>query len=81
MWLAKPVYEALPFYYLGAGVAAIVAGLFVDYGYWAEGCLAAGFVALVGGAVVLLKRRAYRASRSRLDFEEVEAPKLDPRDS
>lgn len=77
MWLARPVYEALPYYYLGVGVAAVVVGLCVDYGYWAEGCLAAGFAALVAGAVLLLKRRAYRASRSRLDFDEVKPPTLD----
>lgn len=77
MWLSKPVYESLPYYYAGAGIVAVVIGLLVDYGYWAEGCFAAGILAIVAGAVLLLKRRAYRTSRSRLDFDEVKPPKLD----
>lgn len=77
MWLARPVYESLPYYYLGAGVAAGVLGLFIDYGYWAEASFAAGFVAVVAGAVLLLKRRAYRTSRSRREFDEVRPPRLD----
>lgn len=81
MWLSKPVYESLPYYYLGLGVAALVAGLFLDYAYWAEGCFVAGLIGLVAGAVVLLKRRAYRASRSRLDFDDVKPPRLDGTDT
>ncbi len=77
MWLSKPVYESLPYYYAGAGIVAVVIGLFVDYGRWAEGCFAAGILAIVAGVVLLLRRRAYRTSRSRLDFDEVKPPKLD----
>lgn len=81
MWLSKPVYEALPYYYLGGGVAALVAGVLIDYGYWAESCFVAGLIGLVAGVVVLLKRRAYRASRSRLDFDDVKPPRLDDTDT
>lgn len=77
MWLSKPVYESLPYYYLVAGIAALGLGWFLDLGYWPEVCFAAGFIALVAGAVLLLKRRAYRASRSRLDFDDVKPPRLD----
>lgn len=77
MWLSKPVYEQLPYYYLGLGAAAVAAGLVVDAGYWSDACLLAGLIAFVLGVVVLLKRRAYRASRSRLDFDDVKPPKLD----
>lgn len=77
MWLSRPVYESLPYYYLGVGVAAVAAGFVVDYAYWAEGFFAAGCVSLVTGAVLLLRRRAYRTSRSRRDFDEVRPPSLD----
>lgn len=77
MWLPRTVYESLPFYYLGAGVVVAAIGFGVDYGYWAEACFATGLGALVAGAVLLLKRRAYRTSRSRLDFDEVKPPSLD----
>jgi Flp pilus assembly protein TadB len=70
MWLAKPLYELLPVYYIILGVLGLVVAVFVDYWYWAPICATAGFLGLVGGLVVLLKRRDYRASRSRLDFDE-----------
>lgn len=77
MWLSKSVYESLPYSYLAAGIAAVTAGLLVDYGYWPEVCFAVGLIGLVAGFVVLLKRRAYRASRSRLAFDEVKPRKID----
>lgn len=77
MWLSKSVYESLPWYYLAAGLVALGLGFFVDRGPWPEILFAAGFVGLVAGLVLLLKRRDYRASRSRMDFEDVERSRLD----
>ena len=65
MWLSKPLYEALPYYYIGIGVAALIASLYVNYWYWPLICTVVGVVGLVVGLVVLLKRRDYRRSRSR----------------
>jgi predicted MFS family arabinose efflux permease len=70
MWLSKPIYESLPYYYIAIGITAVLAGFYVDYWYWPQICTGVGFAGLVGGLVVLLKRRDYRASRSRLDFEQ-----------
>jgi sugar phosphate permease len=70
MWLAKPVYELLPYGYFVAGAAAIVAAAFADAWYWAQIFTVVGAACLVAGLVVLLKRRGYRASRSRVDFEK-----------
>lgn len=70
MWLSKPVYEGLPYYYMVFGAAALLAAFWVHRWYWPELCAAAGVAGLVAGLVVWLKRRDYRASRSRLDFEE-----------
>jgi ribose/xylose/arabinose/galactoside ABC-type transport system permease subunit len=70
MWLAKPVYESLPFYYMAVGVIALVAGLYVNYWYWPVICVTVGLASLLAGLVVWLKRRDYRASRSRLDFDQ-----------
>lgn len=65
MHLSHPVYEGLPWLYMGAGVAALgvsyligdshVVGLIVGL---------AGLAALLGGVVVLLRRRDYRHLRS-----------------
>jgi hypothetical protein len=70
MWLSKPVYEILPFCYVALGIVLTVAGFSFERAYWEEICVGAGITALVVGLVLLLKRRGYRASRSRLDFDE-----------
>jgi predicted MFS family arabinose efflux permease len=70
MWLARPVYEFLPYYYMALGVVAAVGGYSLDRWYWAEILGVAGALSLVGGLVLWLKRRAYRRSRSRLDVQD-----------
>ncbi|MCC5860339.1 MAG: hypothetical protein JJT93_00345 [Gammaproteobacteria bacterium] len=60
MWLSKPVYEALPFYYLLAGAALLGASLYLDEGVWQAGCIVLGLIGLLAGLVVWLKRRDYR---------------------
>lgn len=70
MWLSKPVYEGLPYYYMACGLAALLGTFWAHSWYWPEICAAAGVTSLVAGLVVWLKRRDYRSSRSRLDFEQ-----------
>ncbi len=70
MWLSKPLYESLPFYYVATGLLALIAGLYLNWGYWPLICTVVGIGSLIGGLVVWLKRRDYRASRSRIDFEK-----------
>lgn len=69
MWLPKPLYETIPFHYLILGAAAIVAAFYVESGYWPEFFAVVGVVLLVTGVVLLLRRKGYRSSRSRLDFD------------
>jgi hypothetical protein len=61
MWLAKPFYEALPFYYASVGVLALAARLYVSWWYWPAICTAVGIVSLLAGGYVWLKRREHRA--------------------
>ena len=70
MWLSKPVYESLPYYYMALGVVAIAASFRIDGWYWPEFFAIGGLVSLVGGLVLWLKRRAYRRSRSRRSIED-----------
>jgi membrane associated rhomboid family serine protease len=63
--LSRPLYEGLPWLYITSGLAALVA----SYLLAARGTLsllvgALGFLILLGGIVVLLRRRDYRALRS-----------------
>lgn len=65
MWVAKPIYESLPYFYLLVGALSLAASMYVNYWYWPTICFATGLLCLVGGLVVLLKRRDYRANDRR----------------
>jgi len=63
---SRPVYEGLPWVYIICGLLALL----TSYLLAARGLLSlavglAGLLALVGGIVVLLRRRDYRALRAR----------------
>jgi hypothetical protein len=70
MWLPKFFYESLPFYYLGIGAVLIGAAFYVHSWYWPEISAGCGLAALVVGIVLILRRKGYRSSRSRMDFDE-----------
>ena len=69
MWIPKILYESIPYYYLGLGAFAIGAAFYVDSWYWAEVLAAGGLISIVIGLMLLLRRKGYRSSRSRLDFD------------
>jgi hypothetical protein len=60
MWLSKPLYEALPIYYVAIGLIALVARLYVNYWYWPVICTVVGIGSLLAGGFVWLKRRDHR---------------------
>lgn len=60
MWVSKPIYESLPFFYLAAGIISLLASLYLNHWYWPTICFVVGLSTLVGGLVVLLKRRDFR---------------------
>lgn len=70
MWLSKPLYEGLPFYYLALGAVLLGASLYVERAHWPVVCAVLGITSVVGGLVLLLKRRDYRSSRSRTAFKD-----------
>jgi len=59
------MYEGLPWLYIGGGLAALVVSYWVGDSHTA-GLLVglAGLAALLGGVVVILRRRDYRELRS-----------------
>ncbi|MEJ2602413.1 MAG: hypothetical protein P8172_03860 [Gammaproteobacteria bacterium] len=63
MWLSKPIYESVPYFYLLAGAITLAASLYLDYWYWPSICFVVGLFSLLGGIVVLLKRRDHRQRR------------------
>ena len=74
MWLSKPVYEILPYFYFVAGLLALGASAYVNYWYWPTIGTIVGFACLVAGLVVWLKRKDYRHSR---DHYRIDTDSLD----
>jgi hypothetical protein len=60
MWVSKPIYESLPYFYLGTGVVSLMASMYLNHWYWPTICFVVGMSTLVGGLVVFLKRRDFR---------------------
>jgi hypothetical protein len=64
MWLPKPLYEALPYYYLALGVVALGARLYVDYWHWPLICAIVGVGSTAAGVWVWVRRRNHRSRSS-----------------
>jgi len=65
MWISRPIYEILPYFYLTAGALCLGASMYVNHWHWPTICFAVGLVCLVAGLVVFLKRRDYRDTDGR----------------
>jgi hypothetical protein len=66
MWVSKPVYESLPYFYLTTGALCLGASMYVNHWHWPTICFVVGLLCLVAGMVVLLKRRDYRVTDRRV---------------
>jgi len=66
MWVSKPIYESLPYFYLLVGAVCLGASMYVGYWYWPTICFVVGLICLVAGLVVLLKRRDHRVTDRRV---------------
>jgi hypothetical protein len=62
--LSRPVYEGLPWFYLACGLAACVGSYFLPSGVLSLIVGFAGIAAVLGGVVILLRRRDYRELRA-----------------
>jgi hypothetical protein len=62
--LSRPLYEVLPWLYVGAGLAALGASYFAASPLASASLGLPGLVALLGGVVVWLRRRGYRHMRA-----------------
>ena len=72
MWLPKFIYETIPFYWIALGAAGIGAAFYIEQWAWAEVSAGAGAFALIVGLMLLLRRKGYRSSRSRIDFDRTD---------
>jgi hypothetical protein len=62
--LARPIYEGLPWVYVACGLSALAASYLQSSPLMSFALGLPGMVALVGGMVVLLRRRDYRRMRT-----------------
>ncbi len=60
MWVSKPIYESLPYFYLVVGGISLGASMYLNHWYWPTIGFVVGLLCLVAGLVVLLKRRDHR---------------------
>ena len=67
MWLAKSLYESLPYYYVIVGLICLTSTLYVNYWYWPLISMVLGLALLIAGLVVWLKRRDHRARDASVD--------------
>ena len=71
MWFPRPVYEALPYGYALVG-AALLAVAFFGHGGSRGLLLALGALGLLGGLVLWMRRRDYRANHAAYDRRSID---------
>jgi hypothetical protein len=62
--LSRPLYEGLPWIYVAGGVVALLGSYMGPSGALSHGLAALGFLGVLAGIVVLLRRRDFREMRS-----------------
>jgi hypothetical protein len=63
LWLSRPLYEALPVFYVVAGLLLATVARVVAAERWAAAALGLGIVLVVLGVLLGWHRRRYRRSR------------------
>tara|TARA_R110002096_G_scaffold117236_3_gene254149 strand:+ start:10699 stop:10998 length:300 start_codon:yes stop_codon:yes gene_type:complete len=69
IWLPKLVYNALPLFYIGSGIAAFLATLYISSWIWVLPHYLLFSVACLHLGVLVYRRRA-RSRKSQADIEE-----------
>ena len=72
MYLPRGVYELLPYVYVTAGIAASVASYAGRDAPWSNAIFVVGVIGIVGGCVLILRRRSYRDDQARYDHRPLD---------
>jgi len=72
MWISRPVYELLPYLYMLIGAGLLGAAYVVQMQVWPSVFLALGALSLMGGLVLWLRRKDYRAKQAEYDSRSLD---------
>jgi hypothetical protein len=72
MWLARPIYEFLPYLYMLVGVALLGAAWFIEMSTLPSIFMVVGVLSLMAGLVLWLRRRDYRTRQSEYNSRSLE---------
>jgi hypothetical protein len=72
MWIARPIYELLPYLYMAVGVALLGAAWLVDVTTLPSVFMVVGSLSLMAGLVLWLRRRDYRTRQSEYDSRSLD---------
>jgi hypothetical protein len=72
MWLARPVYELLPYLYMLVGLVLLGAAWFVEMSTLPRVFLVVGVLSMMAGVVLWLRRRDYRTRQSEYNSRSLE---------
>ena len=64
LWLAKPVYELLPYLYIVAGAVLLTLAWLMASPPWPTIFLIVGCISLLAGMTLWLRRRDYRTTQA-----------------
>ena len=70
--LKEPIYESLPVLYVAAGAALLWLSYRGRHSWWSALCALGGFLAMVGGLAIWMRRRDYRATS--VDYRRLGRP-------
>ena len=72
MWLARPIYEFLPYLYMLVGVALLAAAWFIEMSTLPSVFMLIGVLSIMAGLVLWLRRRDYRTRQSEYNSRSLE---------
>jgi hypothetical protein len=72
MWIARPIYELLPYLYMVIGLVLLGAAWLVDVTTLPSVFMVVGSLSLMAGLVLWLRRRDYRTRQSEYDSHSLD---------
>ena len=72
MWLARPVYEFLPYLYMLVGLGLLAAAWFIEMSTLSSVFMLVGVLSIMAGLVLWLRRRDYRTRQSEYNSRSLE---------